>query len=83
MPNPTLLDNHQEELASTLQSMRYLKSATVEYVHESSYVGQTPLTYIRDLLNVLEALDMSDIQPFPPFEPSRFAKIVDETLGLI
>ena len=32
IPNPTLLDNHQEELASALQSMGYLKSTTVEYV---------------------------------------------------
>lgn len=40
IPNPTLLDNHQEELASTLKSMGYLKSATVEYVYdEFAYYG--------------------------------------------
>ncbi|KIM49481.1 glycosyltransferase family 1 protein [Hebeloma cylindrosporum] len=30
VPNPTLLDNHQEELASTLEEMGHLKAATVE-----------------------------------------------------
>jgi UDP-N-acetylglucosamine transferase subunit ALG13 len=32
VPNPTLLDNHQEELASTLEEMGHLKAATVECV---------------------------------------------------
>lgn len=30
VPNPTLLDNHQEELASILEEMGHLKSTTVE-----------------------------------------------------
>lgn len=32
VPNPTLADNHQEELATELESMQHLRSATVEYV---------------------------------------------------
>jgi len=32
VPNPTLLDNHQEELASTLEEMGHLRTATVECV---------------------------------------------------
>jgi len=30
VPNPTLLDNHQEELASVLEEMGHLKATTVE-----------------------------------------------------
>ncbi|KAJ3504180.1 hypothetical protein NLJ89_g8071 [Agrocybe chaxingu] len=30
VPNPTLLDNHQEELATALEEMGYLKAASVE-----------------------------------------------------
>jgi len=30
VPNATLLDNHQEELAVTLEVMGHLKAATVE-----------------------------------------------------
>ncbi|KAF9477350.1 glycosyl transferase [Pholiota conissans] len=30
VPNPTLLDNHQQELASALQTMGYLATTTVE-----------------------------------------------------
>ena len=32
VPNPTLLDNHQEELAATLEDMGHLRAATVECV---------------------------------------------------
>jgi len=30
VPNPTLLDNHQEELAASLEEMGYLNMATVK-----------------------------------------------------
>ena len=32
VPNPTLLDNHQEELAVSLDEMGYLNMATVKLV---------------------------------------------------
>ena len=32
VPNPTLLDNHQEELAAALEEMGHLRTATVECV---------------------------------------------------
>ena len=32
VPNPTLLDNHQEELAVSLDDMGYLNMATVKLV---------------------------------------------------
>jgi len=30
VPNPTLLDNHQEQLASALEQLGYLNATTVE-----------------------------------------------------
>ncbi|KAF8955455.1 hypothetical protein BDZ97DRAFT_1857822 [Flammula alnicola] len=48
VPNPTLLDNHQEELASALQSMGHLKAATVEYVLSCIH-GRAPLHYLTHM----------------------------------
>jgi len=30
VPNPTLLDNHQEDLASALNTLGHLKASTIE-----------------------------------------------------
>ncbi|PPQ72092.1 hypothetical protein CVT24_008379 [Panaeolus cyanescens] len=35
VPNDTLADNHQEELASALQEMKYLKSTSVEHLAQT------------------------------------------------
>ncbi|KAH7914965.1 glycosyl transferase [Hygrophoropsis aurantiaca] len=35
VPNPTLLDNHQEELASELENLGYLKAASVGNLQET------------------------------------------------
>lgn len=35
VPNPTLLDNHQEELASKLDALGHLRATSVSYVLSS------------------------------------------------
>ena len=85
VPNPTLLDNHQEELAVALEEMGHLRTATIECVFFYPRVHRwaDPIIVNRTLARVIEEFDPSKIKPFPPFERSRFAKIVDETLGFI
>ncbi|TFK43002.1 glycosyltransferase family 1 protein [Crucibulum laeve] len=69
VPNPTLLDNHQEELATSLGDLGHLKATTA--------------VLCRDLAKTIETFDVSTIVPFPPFDGSKFARIVDEEMGFI
>jgi beta-1,4-N-acetylglucosaminyltransferase len=82
VPNPTLLDNHQDQLAVALEEMGYLRAANVELVL-FSYESQRLMRMLdyRNLVKVLEEFDPSTIKPFPQFDGSRFARIVDEVMG--
>jgi beta-1,4-N-acetylglucosaminyltransferase len=42
VPNPTLLDNHQAELAAALHSLDYLRGATVKWGHAFYSCGDAP-----------------------------------------
>jgi beta-1,4-N-acetylglucosaminyltransferase len=83
VPNPTLADNHQEELATELESMQHLRSATVECVSSKTVLWAWTQLHYRSLPEVVEQFDVSEIKPFPPFDGSRFARVVDDALGFI
>ncbi|TFK27370.1 glycosyltransferase family 1 protein [Coprinopsis marcescibilis] len=65
VPNPTLLHNHQQELADVLAEQNYIKSSSVD-----------------DLSTTIEEFGGSTLlNRFPRFDGTRFAKILDETMG--
>ncbi|KAG6821066.1 hypothetical protein H0H93_007225 [Arthromyces matolae] len=65
--NTTLLDNHQQELASALARLGHLQYSDVH--HHS------------DLAATIETFEPSSLVPFPPFDGSRFAKLLDQHMG--
>ena len=84
VPNPTLLDNHQEDVASSLNALGYLKASTIEYVltrDQASCVYSHLLD--SNLPNAIENFDPSSITPFPPFDGSRFSTLLNEEMGFI
>ncbi|KAF9500986.1 glycosyltransferase family 1 protein [Pleurotus eryngii] len=68
VPNPTLLDNHQQELAQALSEQSYLLQSSVD----PSELSQS----IRDL-------DPSELRKFPAMDGSRFRQILDEEMGFL
>ncbi|EAU88251.1 glycosyltransferase 28 [Coprinopsis cinerea okayama7 len=64
VPNPTLLHNHQQELADALADQGHLKASNV-----------------HGLAQAIEEFETSALVPFPQFDGTRFAKILDETMG--
>ncbi|CEH12713.1 glycosyltransferase family 1 protein [Ceraceosorus bombacis] len=67
VPNTTLMDNHQSELADELARLDYCKAGSVRTLHE-------------DLRKLLDS-NTPPSKLFPPFEPERFAQIVDDLVG--
>lgn len=74
VPNTTLLDNHQVELAQAIDEGKWAWMATVDGT------GGEPLE--RVLSRVLNGEDGDDRPvPFPPSQPQRFRDIVDGLLS--
>lgn len=82
VPNSTLLDDHQQELASALAGLGHVRAATVPWV----FLVLPPCAcsesmLCRDLPQIIAALDPSTLIPFPKFDGSRFREILDEEMG--
>ncbi|KAG6831179.1 hypothetical protein H0H92_012319 [Tricholoma furcatifolium] len=69
--NLTLLDNHQQELASALTDLGHLQHSSIS----------TDGDALSDLAQKITDFDSSSLIPFPPFDGSRFAKLLDEHMG--
>ncbi|CAD6576925.1 MAG: N-acetylglucosaminyldiphosphodolichol N-acetylglucosaminyltransferase catalytic subunit alg13 [Tremellales sp. Tagirdzhanova-0007] len=68
VPNTSLMDNHQAELASALEAQGFLTVSTVEDLQAK-------------LAGWLRSPARQDAPPFPPLESGRFRAILDETAG--
>ncbi|PWZ01035.1 hypothetical protein BCV70DRAFT_159335 [Testicularia cyperi] len=67
VPNTSLMDNHQAELADALAQPGYL-------------VAGTEATLAEDVRKALENKATGGIVAFPDFDPSRFTSIVDDLM---
>jgi beta-1,4-N-acetylglucosaminyltransferase len=83
VPNPTLLDNHQEELASALQAQGYLKATSIQWALLFVASGCSMTSTARNLASTIASFEPHNLVPFPPFDGSRFSKLVDEEMGFI
>ncbi|WWC89715.1 uncharacterized protein L201_004640 [Kwoniella dendrophila CBS 6074] len=68
VPNETLMDNHQAELADELSEKNYLMVSKVEDLHQI-------------LPKFLDSKNQSMIKPFPKMDPTKFSGILDELMG--
>lgn len=90
VPNTSLLDNHQEELAVAMERSNYLVRGDVKYVSESS-LEALPLTMNSDLVPAIHRSEEFRLKmaQFPPItsgkhrETKSFAAIMDETMGFM
>lgn len=93
VPNTSLLDNHQEELAVAMERSNYLLRGYVEYVLSHACQLSTLLlsSVIRDLGPAIRKSEEFRVQmsQFPPTtsgqhrETKSFAAIMDETAGFM
>ncbi|KAJ7219151.1 glycosyltransferase family 28 C-terminal domain-containing protein [Mycena pura] len=79
VPNPTLLHNHQTELAAALAA--HLKMSSVACVVHLFLTGLTPIHSPSDLAATVAAFDPVTLRTFPPFEGSRFRALLDAEMG--
>lgn len=81
VPNSTLLDNHQQELASALESSGHLKVSDIPSVVLDHSQSSFLIPDHRDLAKNVELFDPESLVEFPQFDGSRFARILDEEMG--
>lgn len=87
--NPTLLDNHQADLAEKLDSLGYLRSPKgTKPRRVPTCVNRSPLMsrfeppcLLSDLSECISSFDTKRIKPFPQREPNKFRDILDEEMG--
>lgn len=85
VPNATLLDNHQQELAQALSEQSYLLQSSVD----PRSVKGGPLIRLlmpdprSELSQVIRDLDPSELRKFPAMDGSRFRQILDEEMGFL
>ena len=83
VPNPTLLDNHQEDLATELEKMDYLKASSPGYVTITRCCSIWVDESISQLVEAISSFNASSLAPFPSMEPSRFRDVIDRELGFL
>ena len=77
VPNTSLMDNHQVEVANALSDEGYLLQSTPKYGVLAVF------TDVRNLSEVLGRLkDEPELRPFPASGNKGFARILDKELGL-
>ena len=82
VPNETLLDNHQIELADKLNGMGHLRACAVKWVqHYSSLTTISDRGTYSDLARTVSTFDARTLKPFPEFDGSRFRNILDSEMG--
>ena len=79
VPNASLMDNHQVEVAQALSDQGYLFQSSPKYISFNFM-----LNLCSDLPKTLAALkDRPQPRPFPASGNKRFAQILDKELGLV
>ncbi|KAJ9114846.1 hypothetical protein QFC20_001217 [Naganishia adeliensis] len=73
VPNTSLMDNHQAELALALEKGNYLYVSTPE----------TLAITIKSVTSTSPTTAAAPLQRFPPFQPERFRNLVDTHMGYI
>jgi len=68
VPNTSLMDNHQAQLADALDKEGYLVVSTVEDLEDK-------------LRTFLDPQRVKAITPFPAFDGTRFRRVMDEMMG--
>jgi beta-1,4-N-acetylglucosaminyltransferase len=83
VPNASLLDNHQEDLAKGLSALGHLRSSSVRYVAASTLHPVRYTSRDSDLPDTIIDMDVSTLMPFPAFDGTRFQNLLDETMGYV
>jgi beta-1,4-N-acetylglucosaminyltransferase len=77
VPNASLMDNHQAEVAKALSDEGYLLQSTPKYPSSASLTDSSTLS---ETLTKLK--DEPELRPFPASGNKGFARILDKELGL-
>lgn len=82
VPNPTLLHNHQTELAEALEQRGYISSSRVSYVL-LFVVWCQKYQYFDDsnLASTISGFDPGKVLQFPEFDGTGFRSLLDEEMG--
>ncbi len=83
VPNPTLLHNHQAELADALDANSYVVSSTVLYGRWCSLVIKIahPISICRGLALAIKQVETREFTEFPEYNGDNFRSIIDEEMG--
>ncbi|KIY52469.1 hypothetical protein FISHEDRAFT_35130 [Fistulina hepatica ATCC 64428] len=83
VPNLTLADDHQRELADALADMGYLIAVNVESQNDSHNADNLARRLLNSLIDAVRSLQSQELKQFPQLEGSRFARILDEEMGFL
>ena len=82
VPNSSLLDNHQQDLATELEKLGYLKATTPRCVKEVvKYVHSEVKFRLRSLHECVSTFDIKELVPFPQKDKGKFQALLDEMMG--
>ncbi|GJJ12150.1 hypothetical protein Clacol_006391 [Clathrus columnatus] len=81
VPNPTLLHNHQLELADALQKRGYLIATTFLYDRHLFSLFQFETNDTSDLPTTIARLEPEKLLHFPEFDSTKFSSLLDEIMG--
>ncbi|KAK0545994.1 N-acetylglucosaminyldiphosphodolichol N-acetylglucosaminyltransferase catalytic subunit alg13 [Tilletia horrida] len=74
VPNQSLMDNHQAELALALSKLNHLLVADIRPSSPANENAQR-------LAHVVASSSNARLTPFPPQDPASFRRLVDEAMG--
>lgn len=83
VPNASLMDNHQAEVAKALADSGYLIQSSPTYDHGIGR-GVISRTLAKDIAQLKErGMDRKVLQPFPTHGNRKFAQVLDEEMGFV